>query len=81
MTATSARLATMNERYPVEKASIKDEREMIKTIMRYIGILDDQPLDAATAAAGVCGCVRVRVRVRVRDVRIGFSCILFFKKN
>jgi hypothetical protein len=74
----------MNARYPSEKASIKDEREMIKTIMRYIGILDDQPLDAATSAAGVCVCVCVlvctcvSVCACVRVVRIGFSFILTY---
>jgi len=49
---TQSRLDKMNERYPKEKADISAEREMIKTIMRYLGILDDQPLDETSAKAG-----------------------------
>jgi len=49
---TTARLDTMKASYPAKKASIASEREMIKTIMRYLGILDDQPVDATSAAAG-----------------------------
>lgn len=50
--ATKERLAAMNAKYPKEKADIVLERELIKTIMRLIGIMDDQPLDEAGKAAG-----------------------------
>jgi len=49
---TQDRLDKMNEKYPKEKANIAAERELIKTIMRYLGILDDQPVDEASAKAG-----------------------------
>jgi hypothetical protein len=49
---TQDRLDKMNEKYPKEKANIEAERELIKTIMRYLGILDDQPVDEASAKAG-----------------------------
>ena len=49
---TKERIEKMEKDYPVEKAGIASERELIKTILRLLGIMDDQPLDAASAAAG-----------------------------
>jgi hypothetical protein len=50
--ATKERLDTMNAKYPKEKEDIALERELIKTIMRLVGIMEDQPLDEASKAAG-----------------------------
>jgi hypothetical protein len=49
---TKKRLDAMEERYPKEKADIEAEKEIIKTIMRYLGIMDDQAVDEKSAAAG-----------------------------
>lgn len=49
---TKKRLDAMEERYPKEKADIEAEKEIIKTIMRYLGIMDDQAVDAKSAEAG-----------------------------
>jgi hypothetical protein len=40
--ATQARLDKMNTDYPKEKESIATERELLKTILRLLGIMDDQ---------------------------------------
>lgn len=42
VTNTKARLATMEATYPKEMQSIADERELLKTILRLLGIMDDQ---------------------------------------
>lgn len=42
VTNTKARLATMEASYPKEMQSIADERELLKTILRLLGIMDDQ---------------------------------------
>ena len=34
----------MNANYPKENEGIASERELIKTIMRLLGIIEDQPL-------------------------------------
>jgi len=49
---TQDRLDAMNAKYPKQRADIAAERELIKTIMRLLGILDDQPVDEASAKAG-----------------------------
>jgi len=49
---TQERLDAMEAKYPKEKANIAAERELIKTIMRLLGILDDQPLDEKSKEAG-----------------------------
>ena len=49
---TKERLDAMEKRYPKEKADIEAEKEIIKTIMRYLGIMDDQAVDAKSAEAG-----------------------------
>jgi len=52
VTSTKARLATMEKNYPKEKESIASERELLKTILRLLGIMEDQPLDAVSSGAG-----------------------------
>jgi hypothetical protein len=52
VTSTKARLETMEKSYPKEMQSIADERELLKTILRLLGIMDDQPLDDVSKAAG-----------------------------
>lgn len=49
---TKERLDAMEKRYPKEKADIEAEKEIIKTIMRYLGIMDDQAVDEKSAEAG-----------------------------
>jgi hypothetical protein len=49
---TQARFDKMTTDYAKEKQDIADQRLLIKEILRMLGILSDQPLDAATAAAG-----------------------------
>jgi hypothetical protein len=50
--ATKERLEKMEKEYPAEKQSIADERELLKEILRLLGIMEDQPLDEASANAG-----------------------------
>jgi len=50
--STEDRVTTMSASYAKEKESIADQRSLIKEILRMLGIMADQPLDAATAAAG-----------------------------
>jgi len=52
VTSTKARLAKMEVRYPKEKESIASERELLKTILRLLGIMEDQPVDDVSKAAG-----------------------------
>jgi len=52
VTATKARLESMEKTYPKEMQSIADERELLKTILRLLGIMDDQPADDVSKAAG-----------------------------
>lgn len=49
---TKERLASMEATYPEEKQSIADERALLKEILRLLGIMEDQPLDDASKAAG-----------------------------
>ena len=50
--STQARYDKMTTDYGKEKEDIADQRALIKEILRMLGILSDQPLDAATEAAG-----------------------------
>ena len=50
--ATEERYNKMKTDYGKEKQDIVDQRLLIKEILRMLGILSDQPLDAATEAAG-----------------------------
>lgn len=50
--ATKERLEKMEKDYPAEKQSIADERSLLKEILRLLGIMEDQPLDEASANAG-----------------------------
>jgi len=50
--ATQERYDKMKTDYGKEQQDINDQRLLIKEILRMLGILSDQPLDATTAAAG-----------------------------
>jgi len=49
---TQERVNTMIAQYGEEQADLDSERELIKEIMRLLGILEDQPLDDKSRAAG-----------------------------
>jgi hypothetical protein len=49
---TKERLEKMQTDYPKEKESIANERELIKTILRLLGIMEDVPLDETSKNAG-----------------------------
>jgi hypothetical protein len=49
---TKERLEKMQADYPKEKESIATERELIKTILRLLGIMEDVPLDETSKNAG-----------------------------
>jgi hypothetical protein len=49
---TKERLDSMNANVPKEQQDIADEVELLKTILRLLGILDEQPLDDTSKQAG-----------------------------
>eukprot|EP00960_Hanusia_phi_P052054 761216-Hanusia_phi.AAC.1 len=66
---TEERLKTMTASYTAEKADIQSERELLKEILRILGVLEDQPLDDRSKAAGGYTAQKSSQAVAMKEIR------------